>query len=103
MFTTVQHRIRIHVIILETSKFYLYWYNKCGFGETEDDNCDSKLWFAIERKWKEKRDWMISNGYNDKYEWEKCGNLVIDNMIRQNERSGKYVIENKDLTLICLF
>ena len=75
----------------------------CGFGETEDDNCDSKLRFAIERKWKEKRDWMISNGYNDKYEWAKCGNLVIDNMIRQNERSGEYVIENKDLTLICLF
>ena len=56
----------------------------CGFDETEDDNCDSKLRFTIERKWKEKRDWMISNGNNDKYEWAKCGNLVIDNMIRQN-------------------
>ena len=75
----------------------------CGFGETEYDNCDSKLCFVIERNWKEKRDWMISNGYSDKYEWEKCGILVIDNMIRQNERPGEYVIENKDLTLICLF
>ena len=37
---------------------------------------------------------MIANGYNNKYEWAKCGNLVIDNMIRQNERSGEYVIEN---------
>ena len=28
LFITVQYGIRIHVIILETSKFYLYWYNK---------------------------------------------------------------------------
>ena len=46
---------------------------------------------------------MIGNGYNDKYEWAKCGNLVIENMIRQNEESGEYDIKHKDLTLICLF
>ena len=46
---------------------------------------------------------MITKEITDKYEWAKCGNLVIDNMIRQNERSGEYVIKNKDLTLICLF
>ena len=40
----------------------------CGFDETEDDNCNSKLQFTIERKWKERRDWMIANGYNNKYE-----------------------------------
>ena len=46
---------------------------------------------------------MIANGYNDKYEWAKCDNLVIENMIRQNKRSGEYVIKNKDLTLFFLF
>ena len=57
-----------------------------GFGETEDENCDSKLHFAFERKWKKKRDRIIINGISDKYEWAKCGNIVIDNMIRQNDR-----------------
>ena len=75
----------------------------CGFAETENENCDTKLRFAIERKWKEKQDRMIVNGQNDKYEWAKCGNQVIDNMIQQNERSGEYDIKNKDLILICLF
>lgn len=46
---------------------------------------------------------MIANECNDKYELAKCGNLVIDNMIRQNKRSGECAIKNKDLTLICLF
>ena len=44
-----------------------------------------------------------NNGQNDKYEWVKCGNQVIDNMTQHNERSGEYDIKNKDLILICLF
>ena len=75
----------------------------CGFSETEDKNCDSELRFSVERKWKIKRDQLILNGINDKYEWAKSGNTVIDSMIRQNERSGQFDIENKDLTLVCLF
>ena len=75
----------------------------CGFDETDKEKCDTKLRFTIERKWEEKRDWLISNGCNDKYEWAKCGNLVIDNMIRQNERSREHAVKDKDLTLICLF
>ena len=46
---------------------------------------------------------MIRNGFNNKDEWAKCDNTVIQNMISQNERSGKFDILQKDLTLIYLF
>ena len=75
----------------------------CGF----NDNCsiDNKksLRYTIEKKWKEKRDWLIRNGFNDKYLWAKSGNTVIQNMINQNERSREFDVRHKDLTLICLF
>ena len=61
------------------------------------------LRYTIEKKWKEKRDWLIRNGSNDKYLWAKCGNTVIQNMISQNERSREFDVRHKDLTLICLF
>ena len=75
----------------------------CGF----NDNCSIKnkksLRYTVEKKWKEKRDWLIRNGSNDKYLWAKCGNTVIQNMISQNERSREFDVRHKDLTLICLF
>ena len=75
----------------------------CGFN---DDCCiknKKSLRYSIEKKWKEKRDWLIRNGINNKYQWAKCGNTVIQNMISQNQRSGEFDIRQKDLTLICLF
>lgn len=40
------------------------------------------------RKEVEKKcDWMMRNGCNNKCQWAKCGNTVIQNMISQNERS----------------
>ena len=44
----------------------------CGF---TSDNSD--LRFHMENKWKEKRDFLISQGDNDVKSWVYCGNQVI--------------------------
>jgi predicted GIY-YIG superfamily endonuclease len=70
----------------------------CGFG-----GCRRDLRYYIEAKWKEQRDELITQGYNDPHEWALCGNSVIHNIVTQNELSGQYSVSSHDLNLICLF
>lgn len=68
----------------------------CGF--TGSNN--SALCFYIENKWKERRDYLISQDNNSVKSWAYCGNHAISNECGNNEYFG---IERNELRLVCVF
>ena len=70
----------------------------CGF--TSDSSSD--LRFHTENKWKEKRDFLISQGDNDVKSWVLyCGNQVISDVCDNND--VRFSVERNELRLVCLF
>ena len=67
----------------------------CGFTNTRTD-----LRYYVENQWKQRRDYLISLGNNDKKSWAYEGNHVINNICDNNDRFGVYP---QDLRLVCLF
>ena len=69
----------------------------CGF--TSDS---TELRFHMENKWKEKRDFLISQGDNDVKSWVLyCGNQVISDVCDNND--VRFSVERNELRLVCLF
>ena len=64
----------------------------CGFNNQET------LRLYIERKWKEKINYLKRNGINDNRQWARSGNDIIQNI---NEDS--FNIEKHELRLVLLF
>jgi predicted GIY-YIG superfamily endonuclease len=100
----IRTRIQMHNCgngAIETAPAYLrpfaLFAYVCGFGGTRRD-----LRYYIERKWKERRDQLISQRVNDQCEWARCVSDVINQAVDGNYHQT-FGVSRSNLTLVLLF
>jgi predicted GIY-YIG superfamily endonuclease len=67
----------------------------CGFPNNRTD-----LRYSIENRWKERRDYLISQGQNEIKSWAFAGKDVITNI---EDNAQQFGVNQSDLKLVCLF